>query len=173
LLLVEECDPKVCARLNRAWHSVLPRLELPTVKGKTVCYAATFEGTIYAVAAWSDPVAPSQDDGSTIELRRLAICEDAPKNTASRILSVMARLVFKKFPEANRLISYQANAVHAGTIYAAAGWTNEHLSRYSEWGTRRRRVRAAGFIVAPSTRKPSQVKSDKIRWAKYREGKKR
>jgi len=103
LLLVEECDPKVCARLNRAWHSVLPRLELPTVKGKTVCYAATFEGT----------------------------------------------------------------------IYAAAGWTNEHLSRYSEWGTRRRRVRAAGFIVAPSTRKPSQVKSDKIRWAKYREGKKR
>lgn len=167
-LTVEECNPHRCAELNKAWHSALPHLELPTVKGKAVCYWATHEGRVFAVAAWSDPVAPSQDDGTTVELRRFAIATDAPKNTGSRMLRIMASMVFKKFAAVQRLISYQANAIHEGTIYAAAGWTQENVSKHAEWGIRKRRKRAAGFVVAPSTRRPSQIQSDKVRWAKYR-----
>jgi hypothetical protein len=109
-------------------------------------------------------VAPSQDDRRTVELRRFAIAPDAPKFTASRMLKVMRILIARRWPDLSRAISYQAVGIHDGTIYKAAGWRNANYSNYSEWGTRRRRKRAAGFRVAPSTRKPSQIKCDKIRW---------
>lgn len=165
-LWVHEIDMATAARLNRAWHSALPVVELPTCKGKAVAYAASFDGTVFAVAIWSDPVAPSQDDRRTIELRRMAVSADAPKNTASRMLAIMSRLLAIRFGGV-RLISYQAEAIHSGTIYRAAGWTRASVSKHAEWGTRKRRKRAAGFRIAPSTRRASQIVSDKVRWEKH------
>lgn len=175
-LTVDVIDFEQAAKLNRAWHSVLPKMDKGSGKrGMAVCYAAHCNNLIYAVAIWSSPVNQTVDDGKTIELRRLAIAADAPKNTASRMLAVMARLLKAKFPECQRLISYQATAVHAGTIYKAAGWTATSLTKFSPWGTRKRRpprsakqraVAVDGYVNTPSTRRPPQIESDKQRWKK-------
>lgn len=107
-------------QLNRQWHSALPRIgAINTMK---VCYGASYEGEIYAVAAWSNPVARSLCQYSVLELRRFAIAPDAPPNTASRMLGWMARDLRRRYPDAAKLISYQDCEIHAGTIYAAAGW---------------------------------------------------
>ena len=166
----------LAAELNGRWHSALPVIDKGSGRrGMAVCYGAFADERVVAVAIWSSPVTNHVDDGHTIELRRLAICDEAPKNTASRMLAVMARLLKAKFPQANRLISYQATAVHRGTIYRAAGWVNTHLSKNPKWGTRQRRrprsekQRAAavdGYVNTPSTRKPPQIESDKVRWEK-------
>jgi hypothetical protein len=110
--------------LNRKWHSVLPRTDLGNLLcGNTsVAYAAEHDGEWYAVAIWSQPIIRALADGTTLELRRLAICEKAPKNTASRMLAVMKRLIQRRWPYLSRLISYQAVDIHKGTIYRAAGW---------------------------------------------------
>ena len=120
-----EIDMRLAAELNRRWHSMLPRTDLGNLLcGSTsVAYAAEFAGRYYAVAIWSQPIIRALCDGHTIELRRLAICESAPKNTASRMLAVMRRLVPRKYAKMRKGISYLAVDVHEGTIYKASGWT--------------------------------------------------
>jgi len=123
-LRVVEIGMRLAQELNRTWHSMLPRTDLGNLLcGNTsVAYAAEYDGRYMAVAIWSQPIIRALCDGKTIELRRLAICEDAPKNTASRMLAVMRRLIGVKFPQIEKAISYQAVDVHRGTIYQAAGW---------------------------------------------------
>jgi len=143
------------AQLNRQWHSVLPKTYLANLNGNIckVAYAAEFEGVAYAVAIWTTPIAANRmaDGWNALELRRLAIADDAPKNTASRMLAVMTRLIKAKWPQINRLVSYQAEKHHAGTIYKAAGWTNAATSDAKTWHPGR--LRAA-----------QQTDSAKVRW---------
>jgi hypothetical protein len=115
----------------------------------------------------------SRDDGTTAELRRLAIAPDAPKNSGSRLLSIMAAMMKAAYPSLKRLISYQACDIHKGTIYKAAGWKPSEVIPFSPWGTRKRRrprgwrqreYAKFGHVLTPSTRKPPQITSDKIRW---------
>lgn len=120
-----EIDMRTARKLNRKWHSMLPRTDLGNLLcgNMSAAYAADFEGRFYAVAIFSQPIIRAiAKDMKTIELRRLAICGDAPKNTASRMLSVCLRLVKKKYPQMARCISYLAVDVHQGTIYKASGW---------------------------------------------------
>jgi hypothetical protein len=123
-LRIEEIAMRTAQDLNRQWHSMLPRTDLGNLLcGNTsVAYGASYEGRWFAVAIWSQPIVRVMCDGKTIELRRLAICQDAPKNTASRMLKIMRLLVARKWPHVRRLISYLAVDVHAGTIYRASGW---------------------------------------------------
>jgi hypothetical protein len=120
-----EVGMRLAAELNRTWHSMLPRTDLGNLLcgNMSVAYAAEHEGRYYGVAIWSQPIVHALCDGHTIELRRLAICRDAPRNTASRMLGVMRRLVPKKYPHITRGISYLAIDVHNGTIYRASGWS--------------------------------------------------
>ena len=121
---VEEISMRLAQDLNAKWHSMLPRTDLGNLLCGTtsVAYGADIGGNWVAVGIWSQPIIRSMCDGSTIELRRLAICGQAPKNTASRMLAVMCRLVKRKWQHLNRAISYLAVDVHAGTIYKASGW---------------------------------------------------
>lgn len=116
--------------LNRLWHSRLPRLGS---KQARLCYAAEFDGVIYAVAIWSRPIARFLPQTDWLELQRFAIAPDAPRNTASRVLAVMTRLIRKKLPAITLLISYQDTEVHTGTIYRAAGWVPGASSGGGEW----------------------------------------
>jgi hypothetical protein len=50
------------------------------------------------------------------------------------------------------LVSYQDAEVHTGTIYAAANWKQDVVSKFQEW-TQGNRIR-----------NKLQSKSDKIRW---------
>lgn len=120
-----EIDMRRASDLNRLWHSMLPRTDLGNLLAGTtsVAYAAQFEERFYAVAIFSQPIIRAiAKDGMTIELRRLAICNGAPKNTASRMLSICRKMVSKKYPQMRKIVSYQAIDVHKGTIYKAAGW---------------------------------------------------
>ena len=157
---IVEMGMRRAQQLNQEWHSMLPRTDLGNLLcGSTsVAYAAEFEGNYYAVAIWSQPIIRAVCDGHTIELRRLAICDTAPKNTASRMLGVMRKLVKRKFPEMTKAVSYLAVDVHKGTIYRAAGWTIAGeivAARPQRFSGVNKKTRATG---------PLQTKSRKQRW---------
>lgn len=151
---------RLAQELNARWHSMLPRTDLGNLLcGNTsVAYGALFDNAWWAVAIWSQPIIRSMCDGKTIELRRLAIPDNAPKNTASRMLAVMRRLVKRKFPDMEKAISYLAVDVHKGTIYRAAGWkpVGEIVAaRPQRFSGVNKNTRATG---------PLQTKSRKQRW---------
>lgn len=138
--------------LNRLWHSRLPRFGTGFIDRQPyLCYAAEFDGLYYATAISSNPVARALPQQTWLELRRLAIAPDAPKNTASRMLGVMVRLIRRERPEVVRLISYQDTEAHTGCIYRAAGWTPTTLSAADDW-TRPKRPRPAAQSTAPKQR---------------------
>jgi len=73
-----------------------------------------------------------------LELQRFAIAPDALRNTASRMLAWMARDLRRRFPEVDRLITYQDRGSHAGTIYRAAGWERREVGGGGSWGSAKR-----------------------------------
>lgn len=162
-LHVERIPFEQSRSLNRLWHSRLPRIGDPAqIMRRAPCYAAQYEGIIYAIAIWSHPVNRSLPQTEWLELRRLAIAPDAPRNTASRMLAVMARLIRRERPEVSRLISYQDTEVHTGAIYRAAGWTPTVISQWSDWSKPNSRNRSG----RPRIRPESQSTAIKQRWEK-------
>lgn len=158
-LTVIEISVQTARELNWHWHSILPSTHLGNFLRcrRSVCFGAEFRGIWFAVSMWTDPVAENRmKDGKLIlELRRFAIAKDAPKNTASRMLGVMARLISRKWPELKKLISYQAVDVHKGTIYKAAGWIPTVKTKFRPWLERK-----------DGKRNSAQTESDKVRWEK-------
>lgn len=158
-LRIEEISMREGCQLNKLWHSMLPRTDLGNMLcGNTsAAYAAEFEGRYYAIALFSQPIIRAiARDGKTIELRRLAICHEAPKNTASRMLAICLRLVKKRYPQMEKVVSYLAVDNHKGTIYRAAGW--QPVGKVSAARPQRKRGdhgRATG---------PLQTHSPKQRW---------
>lgn len=154
-LRIRESGMPRAQELNRLWHSVLPDTHLGNLVGNThsVAYVAEVGETAYAVAIWTTPIAANRmkDGWTALELRRLAIADDAPKNTASRMLGIMTRLIRKKWPELTRLVSYQAEKHHAGTIYKAAGWKVTARSDAKTWHE-------------GESRAAQQTDSSKVRW---------
>ena len=137
-------------QLNRAWHSRLPRFG-GTCK---ISYGAFLNGVCYAIAMWSNPIARMLPQQTWLELRRMAVAPDAPKNTPSWFIKIMIGLIKKEFPNVEVLISYQDTAVHQGTIYKASGWVKTRISEGGEWSR-------------PSRWAPKvQSGSVKIRWQK-------
>jgi len=120
----------------------------------SICFGGRYDGDLHAIAIWSSPVAANRlkDGKQLLELRRFAIAETAPKNTGSRMLAVMRRLIQKEFPDLLRLISYQDTEVHRGTIYKAAGWTLVSNSNGISWSNMKR------------TRNKEQSLAPKARW---------
>ncbi len=142
-------------QLNSVWHSRLPDVIRGNIDRNkySVCYGAEYGNKFYAIAIWSSPVARklATKDEDWLELRRMAIADDAPRNTASRMISVMVRKIKITFPEIKRVISYQDTEVHHGTIYKASGWKAEATSKDADgWQSRNRRL--------------NQATGQKIRW---------
>ena len=155
---LREIKPQVASLLNERWHSRLPKIPWSCITRNThyVCYGIFYGTTPYGVGIWSSPVAQNRfKDGKTIlELRRLALANECPKNTASRVIAVMTKLVTKKFPDIKRLISYQDTEVHKGTIYKASNWHKSCETRFASWTTIKRK------------RNKDQATGKKIRWEK-------
>ncbi len=119
MLKVHPCDPQFARWCNEAWHSRLPH----TQSGPwMLAFVAEYEGTAFAVALWHNPSARNLP-AEWLELRRLAVAPDAPHCAASMMLGQMRRWIRRNRPDIQRLISYQDEEVHTGTIYRAAGWT--------------------------------------------------
>jgi len=142
--------------LNEVWHSRLPRIHWSNVVRNThyVCYVFKYKGAIIGVAIWSSPVAQNRmkDGKKILELRRLALSDFCPKNTASFVISKMIKKIKVKFPDIEKLISYQDKEVHLGTIYKASNWKIGNETKLMDWTTRKRK------------RNPLQSKANKIRW---------
>lgn len=132
---IVEISTKAAVNLNELWHSRLPIYKTGCCLYSKVCYAALFEGEYYAVAIWGHPLARLLPQKTWLELRRMAIGPDAPKNTASRMISVMAKMIRRKFPDVVNLISYQDKDVHSGTIYKASGWTKTLERPGASWNS--------------------------------------
>lgn len=141
---------------NELWHSRLPITNKDNLirNAHKVFYGAEYQDHCFAVAIWTDPVAANRmsKDYIWLELRRLAIAPDAPKFTATWMISKMVKDIKRRFPDVTKLVSYQDTEVHTGTIYSAANWTKDSVSKFKDWTT--------------TTRKRNQLqsKADKIRW---------
>jgi len=147
---------KAC-QLNALWHSKFPKIAFSSVIRNPfyVCYGAEYDGRIYAVAIWSSPLALKRiNRREGLELRRYAIASDAPRYTASRMLSIMIKKIKSKYPSITYLLSYQDMEVHKGTIYKASGWSIDGETKFSEWDSNKR------------NRISSQSTVNKIRWIK-------
>lgn len=156
-LFFYKTDRETFAHWNKAWHSRLPKIGAS--QGRAF-YAAEHDGRMYAVAMWSNPVARLLPQREWMELRRFAIADDAPKNTASRMLAWMVKDIRKRFPEVVRVISYQDVAVHQGTIYAAAGWKKAegYISRPRGWAPQ------TGWASRHRQGRTDQAVSPRMRW---------
>jgi hypothetical protein len=154
-LRFEVCGRDFFKALNEQWHSRLPRIGGSFGR---VYYCAMFDGKAYAVAMWSNPVARLLPQREWLELRRLAIAADAPRNTATRMLGWMARDIHARFGEVEVLVSYQDTEVHTGGIYRGAGWEQAkgYISRARGWskgdGGGRDRAGRTNQAVAPRMR---------------------
>jgi len=157
-----EIDRYKAQALNKQWHSRLPEYNTGFCLNSLVSYGAEFENQYYAIAIWTNPVAAALPQHDWLELRRMAIATDAPKNTASRMLSVMRRLIKKKFPNVVKLISYQDCEVHQGTIYKASGWV---IGNYHKGGSWNRPNAVNSSNGKPRTRPDlNNATGAKIRW---------
>lgn len=156
-LLLEVIDFNEARKLNRLWHSRLPRFGIGAVKTMPyLCFGAAFDGIYYGAAIWSNPVARLLPQRTWLELRRLAIAPGAPQNTASRLLAIMVRIIRNIRPNVVNLISYQDTDAHTGTIYRAAGWIPTAISEGGHW-TR---------PMCGRNRPKPQSESPKQRWEK-------
>jgi hypothetical protein len=150
--------------LNMAWHSRLPKYETGMCLKARVCFAAIYEGTYYGVAIWDNPSARLLPQDKWLELKRLAICSEAPKFLSSRMLKVMAILISRKFNGIEKLISYQDVEAHKGTIYKAAGWIPNHYHAGGSWYRPNSRNQKTG---TPRKRPDlNRATGPKIRWEK-------
>ncbi len=123
--------------LNRLWHSRFPDTG---GGGNRVSYTAEFDGIYYATAIWTNPTSPKLPQLTWLMLKRFAIADDAPKNTASRMEGWMVRDIRKRFPDVVMLVSYSDPDSHEGTIYKACGWmegeTTERTEVCKHWKNR-------------------------------------
>ena len=124
-LTLTSCDVTHARILIGRWHSRLPRTQAGPWEH---AHRASFDGITYAVALWNSPSARMIGPGH-LELRRLAVADDAPHCTASWMLSAMTKWLRRHRPDVHTLLSYQDTAVHQGTIYLAAGWTAAYTSK--------------------------------------------
>ena len=155
-LIVSKCKVQRACELNEIWHSRFPKIHWSNVVRNRdyVCFVAEYDNIAYGSAIWSSPVAANRlKEGKTaLELRRMAIADDAPKNTASRMIGVMRKIIKKEFPHITLLLSYQDTDVHQGTIYKASGWYLASKNKGTSWTNNTRK------------RNKEQSLSDKIRW---------
>jgi hypothetical protein len=156
LMNLREVGVDYAMEKNMDWHSRLPVTSHSNMirNAHKVFYGAEYQDHCFAVAMWTDPVAGNRmsKDHVWLELRRLAISPDAPKFTATWMISQMVKDIKKRFPDVTKLVSYQDTEVHTGTIYKAANWVLDSVSKFQEWSSEKRQRNAL------------QTKADKIRW---------
>lgn len=119
--------------LNRLWHSRFPETGGGNAR---VCYAAEFDGQFWAVAIWTNPSSPKLPQRSWIMLKRWAIADERPKNTASRMDGWMFRDLARRFPEVEMAVSYSDPDSHEGAIYRACGWSEGETTTRKAGGKR-------------------------------------
>lgn len=160
-LIIGKISTDTAMKLNMLWHSRLP------LCGNSFCcfgYCAEYDNRYYAIALWSNPVAANRlkDGDKILELRRMAIADNAPKFTATRMISIMMKDIKKTRPDIIRLISYQDTEVHKGTIYKASNWKAVSVGEGMSWTTNTRQ-RNQEQTLAPKIRWEYEIRKNKVK----------
>lgn len=127
----------------------------------THCFRIMFEEKMFGAAIFGRPAMKQTIDRysengtvNMVELRRFVMIDEAPRNSESKCLSLMFRILRKKGVE--RILSYaDPNHGHVGTIYKAVGfrclgqtppiniiWYRDrryparNIDQYRKWSTR-------------------------------------
>ena len=157
MIEIEETRAQIACMLKELWHSRLPKIHWSNVvrPGRYVCYVIKYKQAIVGVGIWSRAVAGNRfkNEHEILELRRLALSDVCPKNTATFVIAKMTKKIKEKFPQIKRLISYQDTAVHNGTIYKASNWTKAVDVPFIDWDNKWRK-----------RKNKLQSNSKKIRW---------
>lgn len=150
---VVEITPILASELNNMWHSRLPKIHWSNITRNrySINFALLYKKNYIGCAIWSSPVNQHFDIEKTLELRRMAISDFCPKNTATWMLSKMIEIIKTKIPLVADLISYQDTEVHLGTIYKAANWFIDGETKFATWQNKRKRNN-------------DQSQANKIRW---------
>ena len=93
---IEETRAQIACMLNEIWHSRLPKLHWSNVvrSGDYVCYVFKYQEAIVGTSIWSSPVSRIlAKDKNKLELRRMALSNVCPKNTASFVIAVMTKII--------------------------------------------------------------------------------
>ena len=155
----EKCSVDLARSLISKWHSRLPKTQpAPWMHS----FRAHYNDTTYAVALWNNPSARTLPN-DWIELRRMAVASDAPHCTASWFLAAMEKWI-RENTNHPVMISYQDTAVHAGTIYKAAGWVATNRTKYRVRD--RSKLRPNGRIYRKKQHGVEVDASEKVRWQK-------
>ena len=163
--IIGRIEMDLAIELNKQWHSRLPIVSKNNIirTRDNICFGAYFNNKLYACAIWTSPIARKFNNMNYLELRRMAISGDAPKNTASRMISIMTKIIKKELPHIVKLISYQDTEVHIGTIYKASGWQIGRISGPKEcrWGkgNNKQRIKDLNQNICPAG-------ASKVRWEK-------
>lgn len=147
-------------------HSRLPY----TQRGPwMVAFGCWVDGTMIGAALWHNTSARGLPS-NWLELRRLAICQNAPHCSASKMIGQMVRWIKNNKKEVVRLISYQDLCVHTGTIYKASGWIPTYISKPRNRDRSRQRTENVSRKYRTDSNGKDVASAPKIRWEKSLDG---
>lgn len=154
---IVDVSPKLASALVRLWHSKLPAIPHTNIQRnrRYACFAFVHSGHAHGIAVYSSPVNQKLDQGTCLELRRLAMSTKCPKNSATYFMARAEALLVERMPEIDMLISYQDKEHHLGTVYKAGNWR-----------VGKDNVRHTDRRIARPDRSPPQTTSKKVRWEK-------
>jgi len=102
--------------------------------GARICMGAWYGDRLVGVMLFGRPVARLEDQKHTLELTRMVLLDECPRNSESRALGLATRWIRGHMPEVRRLIAYaDPNRGHRGTVYLAAGWKIVGKTKGGKW----------------------------------------
>lgn len=118
------------------WHSFR---KCP--QGWRVAFILTDGVAIYGVSTFGRPVARREDQETTLEHTRMALSNDAPRNSASFFMAQSRKWIRANMPEVKRLISYVPAGKYKGITYLADNWRIVYENQHStaKWTNRKER----------------------------------
>jgi len=91
--------------------------------GARACLGVWYGDRLVGVLMFGRPSARLEDQEHTVELTRMVLLDECPRNSESRALALAAKWIRGNMPEIRRLIAYaDPSRGHRGTVYLAAGW---------------------------------------------------
>lgn len=102
--------------------------------GARACLGVFCGSRLAGVLVFGRPSARLEDQVGTLELTRMVLLDECPKNSESRALALAARWVKRNLPGVRRLIAYcDPGQGHRGTVYRAAGWRLAGVTKGGRW----------------------------------------
>ncbi|MGB9848914.1 MAG: hypothetical protein ACPLSY_03700 [Moorellaceae bacterium] len=109
---------------------------------------------LVGVLVFGRPSARLEDQEHTLDLTRMILLDECPRNSKSRALTLVAKWVRRNMPGIRRLIAYaDPSRGHRGTVYLAAGRTFASRTAGGRWARPGRPRRDASPVPKPKFEK--------------------